>query len=518
MRFIVNEQPRDQIDVSFVLLDWSCRESFHILDYLADQTVDRHRYEIIWLEYYDKASPVLCGRIEAARTAGRPLPVDIYAVMEMSPQLCYHKHLMYNLGILLASGRVVCFCDSDAMVRPGFIEAILETFEQENDIVLHLDEVRNNHPSFHPFCYPAFEDVTGLGCVNWVNGRPAGLSDKADPLHTRNYGACMAAMRQDLIAIGGADMHIDYLGHICGPYEMTWRLINAGKRELWHQSEWLYHTWHPGQTGDENFAGPHDGMHLSTRALECLQSHRIQPWVENPAIKSLRSSPKIFAHRVMTENLIQPQWLKHWRFQRLGGIKQAYNVGSCTVHLYQSPKSLPDRRVASDPYFGRRPNWWVRFVQIPLLLRVLISQFRIKHRMVPWLRPNPATRNLKGKFRALLNFSRRIFAYDRYLFRQCWLALAYAAQEGNKDVVLYGEGDAARVLCALSKHLPVNITAICPFRGNPPLHLLGRPTISQDQLARTGDTIVVASFVNTPEHLERLKALDISRDRIITLQ
>ena len=36
--------------VSMILLDWSCRESFHSLDYLARQTVPREQYEIVWIE------------------------------------------------------------------------------------------------------------------------------------------------------------------------------------------------------------------------------------------------------------------------------------------------------------------------------------------------------------------------------------------------------------------------------------------------------------------------------------
>ena len=43
--------------VSIILVDWSCRESFHILHYLADQTTPREEFEIIWIEYYDRRSP-----------------------------------------------------------------------------------------------------------------------------------------------------------------------------------------------------------------------------------------------------------------------------------------------------------------------------------------------------------------------------------------------------------------------------------------------------------------------------
>jgi len=41
-------------EVSIILLDWKVRESFHILDYLNQQTVPRSNYEIIWIEYYNR--------------------------------------------------------------------------------------------------------------------------------------------------------------------------------------------------------------------------------------------------------------------------------------------------------------------------------------------------------------------------------------------------------------------------------------------------------------------------------
>jgi hypothetical protein len=40
----------------------------------------------------------------------------------------------------------------------------------------------------------------------------------------------MAARRRGLLAIGGADEHIDYLGYMCGPYELTFRLMNYQAR------------------------------------------------------------------------------------------------------------------------------------------------------------------------------------------------------------------------------------------------------------------------------------------------
>jgi hypothetical protein len=71
---------------------------------------------------------------------------------------------------------------------------------------------------------------------------------------------------------------------------MTFRLANFGRREVWHGTEFLYHTWHPGQAGVDNYLGPHDGRHMSTTALEALSTRRVKPYVENPAIQMLREN------------------------------------------------------------------------------------------------------------------------------------------------------------------------------------------------------------------------------------
>jgi hypothetical protein len=170
----------------------------------------------------------------------------------------------------------------------------------------------------HPFSFPSFDDVLGPGCINNVDGRTRGVADSNDPLHERNYGACMCARRADLIAVGGADEHIDYLGHICGPYDMTFRLVNLGRHEVWHESEFMYHTWHPGQAGVANYLGPHDGRHMSTTALDALATARVEPLEINPAIAALRVNDTAGGPdgRVL-QLLIPPERATHWRAARL---------------------------------------------------------------------------------------------------------------------------------------------------------------------------------------------------------
>ena len=345
--------PRPGAKVSVILLDWGVRESFHSLDYLARQRLPRSEYEIIWVEYRDRKAAGIEERLAAARRDGAEAPVDQWIVMGVHESIYYHKHVMYNVGIAASQGRIVVICDSDAIFTPNFLTSIVDRFEADPEIVLHLDEVRNADPKFYPFAYPPIEEVLGPGAINWSDGLTSGLRDEVDPLHSLNYGACMCAWRDDLIAIGGADEHEDYLGHVCGPYELTFRLTNYGRREVWSRDEFIYHVWHPGQAGDDNLVGPHDGAHVSTRALEARDSGRSRPCVENGAIEILRTrGPRDFAR--VADRLLPPtygrDWTREavsthgrhrlWKKLTLIGEHRQYNLIECAGDYFAAPQRL----------------------------------------------------------------------------------------------------------------------------------------------------------------------------------
>lgn len=304
---IIKQSRRSTPKVSLVLVDWSVRESFHILHYLRNQTVPRDDYEVVIVEYYDHVSKALKefeGDVDTWITLG--MPKDCY----------YHKHLMYNAGIVASRGDIVMIGDSDAMVREVFIETIINAFAKDPKIVYHLDQFRNVRRDFYPFNYPGFEEVLGAGCINNVGGQTTGILDEANPLHSRNYGACMCARRADLVAIGGADEDKTYLGHICGPYDMTFRLMNFSRRLIWDTREYIYHTWHPGSGGEDNYVGPHDGKGVSTTALQALIMGRFRPQVENGAIRKIRERPALMEADIskLKELLIDKSY--HSKFHR----------------------------------------------------------------------------------------------------------------------------------------------------------------------------------------------------------
>jgi hypothetical protein len=333
--------------VSFILLDWSCRESFHSLDYLARQDVPRSDYEVIWIEYYDRRAPEIDRRVAAAQAKTEPPPVDDWIIMEMPSNVYYHKHLMYNVGIARARGEIVVICDSDAMFEPSFVRTVCDAFAADPQIVLHIDEVRSGCRDFYPFNYPSFQAVREKETLNWRDGKTTGLWDQADPLHSRNYGACLCARRQDLIAIGGADEHLDYLGHICGPYELTFRLMNYGRREVWHQTHFIYHTWHPGTDGDNNYIGPSDGRGMSTTALAVRTSGRVMPLRENKAVRLERTQNELDRAR-RTDALIDPEYKHIWTKE---AVAKSSNFALFTL-AKNVPKLLGEFRAFNIVSFG----------------------------------------------------------------------------------------------------------------------------------------------------------------------
>src|SRR5207253_1024446 len=113
---------------------------------------DRRDYELIWLEFYDRRPAGLADML--GRGGAHPV-LDKWVVLGYPDGYHYHKHRMYNVGLLAAAGDVCVICDSDAVFRPTFVASLLKAFAETPSAVVHLDEVRNYSQAFYPFNYPS---------------------------------------------------------------------------------------------------------------------------------------------------------------------------------------------------------------------------------------------------------------------------------------------------------------------------------------------------------------------------
>ncbi|WP_052566724.1 glycosyltransferase [Candidatus Magnetobacterium casense] len=471
--------------VSIVLLDWSCRESFHSLQYLNQQTTKRDQYELLWIEYFGRRSPEISALLQGCKDSGVAPVVDKWIVLDMPQQTCYHKHLLYNVGILVSRGRIVVFCDSDAIFTPTFVESIVEMFRSDPNIVLHIDEIRNDDRRFYPFNYPTVDDITGKGCINFKDGKSTGLQDDQDPLHTLNYGACMCARRSDLIAIGGADEHMDYFGHICGPYDMTFRLVNAGKREIWHQSEFIYHVWHPGTDGTDNYIGPHDGRNVSTMALEARLTGRTMPLLENPIVKSHRIG-NYDTEAVPPLTAEYKQNIGHWTARQLNDLSRQRKK----EHAPKSPSTI---------------------IKLKFNLVATIIQHLI-------IRTNKTVKQPRSIFRKLYKirgFFQTMTYQDKSNLQRALSCLNTLMEHNVREFAIYGPNSAARVLCIVADSASLTVRAVYDDIGG--AVFFGLKVMPVESARGSDEVIVVTDMWMKKEKIEALKSIVTHQDRIIVL-
>lgn len=259
------------VKASIILLDWSCRERFHSLDWLNRQNVPRDQYELIWIELYERVVPVVMEKADVVITCGQ--------------QGLYHKHLGYNIGLLYAKGNVITICDSDAVFPENFIASIINFFNlkqsdtPESKVLMHY-QWRTSA------LYPeGISQIDELQRFPWSDLWP-------------NVGACMSVSRSDAMRFGGFDEHKSFSGYLCGPYDLGWRLINAGIPEIWHdESVASWHFAHPDPAASQGQpfslklwrekSYPHIDHH-ALNAVEAFSTGRLLPLKENLEIHQLR--------------------------------------------------------------------------------------------------------------------------------------------------------------------------------------------------------------------------------------
>lgn len=264
---------------SIILTDWSVRESLHAIRFLNRQTIDRNNYEIIWVEYYNK-------RPMEIKEEVRQRNIDKWIIMGQQGE--FHKHKMWNEGVLESDSEIIVIPDSDALFSPTFLETIVRIFdEHENEnIILNLGQLRIDNKGLYP--YP-FRDLVWENIIRIIVSAPFEICnwdyERNCIVDKGGYGSCFCARRDSIIKAQGFDEDAQFSGlATSGAFELGWRLVNKGYKDLWDSRDYLIHLWHPGSLRPDE---PQQKSNTGEPFI-ILKTGRSKPFVENSKIKKLR--------------------------------------------------------------------------------------------------------------------------------------------------------------------------------------------------------------------------------------
>ncbi len=240
--------PGHRLRTSVILFDGGYRESFHTLDFLADQNLPADRWEIVWVDWRDQVDPRVL-RHERIRKIclGRTPP--------------YHIGCMVNAAVRETSGDLLVIMDADVALQPGFLAEVTATHESFPDLVMHVK--RLDQPSYHHDLPVDLET----------------LQATCEPVNQTNYGGCCSVERKWFEAVNGYTESPEFSSQSGVAMEFHHRLMNHGLNHMWHPSLRLYHPWHDhgDQRDEEHIARQHAAIgHVVTkRVLRAEQGYDV---------------------------------------------------------------------------------------------------------------------------------------------------------------------------------------------------------------------------------------------------
>lgn len=203
------------LKISVIMVDGGFRERFHLIDCWDNQTLSRRRYELIWVECFDRIPPELQAgkhvKCVPLNRVGKP----------------YSMSHCFNEGIRQSTGDLLVIIDADVFVGTDFLKEILSEHACYEDLVMYIRR------------YDQSEEDSGPITLDHLQ-RTCNLKNPT------NYGGCITIRRKWMLKLNGYEQHPIFQGHnFAGALDLYIRLRNLGMTVKWHPSEKLYHPWHP---------------------------------------------------------------------------------------------------------------------------------------------------------------------------------------------------------------------------------------------------------------------------------
>ena len=200
--------------ISVVMIDGGFRENVHSAKYFSNQDFSSGEYEVIWVEFYDKANQQVAN-------------LDNVKVIELKKSGTYHSSYCFNAGIVAAKGEIVVLPDADQIVDRDFLQRVYE----QHSVIKNL------------VCYGFRYDEVEKGLLDGHSIEE--LKEKCVLKNPSNYGGCLTVRKNILLEINGYEQHdVFETGFHANGLDLYTRFKNMGLPIMWDKELILYHPWH----------------------------------------------------------------------------------------------------------------------------------------------------------------------------------------------------------------------------------------------------------------------------------
>jgi len=206
--------------ISVIMVDGNFREKFHSIDFFRKQTFPLSDFELLWIEYYEKANPFLEEKIAK---------LPNFRVLTLGKKGIYHSSYCFNAGILASRGEVLVIPDADVVVEKDFLEKVWQEHQANDKLVMYIH--RYNEPEEVHMAELTLEHLKKMCRLT----------------NPTNYGGCLTIRKRWLLEINGYEQHpVFSSGEHANGWDVYTRLKNLGLHVKWHPGLKLYHPWHHG--------------------------------------------------------------------------------------------------------------------------------------------------------------------------------------------------------------------------------------------------------------------------------
>ena len=231
------------------MIDGGFRENTFGIDFFSKQDFPDDEYEVIWVEYYDRAHHAV---VKHPRVK----------VFMLGRSEIYHSSYCFNQGIIESKGKVIVIPDADQIVKPDFLARVWDLHSQYDQLVAY------------GYRYDQNQKLQSLDFEE--------LQKKCVIKNPTNYGGCLTVRKKWLLKLNGFEQHpIFRTGNHANGLDMYTRFKNLGLSIQWEPTLKLYHPWH-------SFTLMHTKEHIAQKKVIDWRKQNLQ-WLSFMGIDPIRN-------------------------------------------------------------------------------------------------------------------------------------------------------------------------------------------------------------------------------------